>query len=98
MSKARSFVCIGKDCCRAKGHHELLTAACAAGEVVAVRCQSICDGPVAGVEVDGRLEWFEDLRRPKTHAAVAGLVRHPRGPLPDRLRKRRVRKRSGRLR
>jgi len=46
---------------------------------------------------DGRIEWFEKVRGGKSRAAAIRLAVEG-GPLPDRLARRRVRKRSGRLR
>ncbi|MFP5369536.1 MAG: hypothetical protein ACLGI3_02150 [Actinomycetes bacterium] len=98
MAAVEVFVCCGSDCRRRRDAHALLLAAAAqAGTVRPVRCQKICSGPVAGVEVAGRLEWFERLRGPKSRGALVRLLATG-GPLPKRLRKRRVRKRSGRLR
>ena len=91
-------MCCGSDC-RSSGeaHAKLVVAAAEAGTVRLVRCQKICSGPVAGLVVKGRLEWFERLRGPKSRRALVHLAATG-GPLPKRLRKRRVRKRSGRLR
>jgi hypothetical protein len=63
--------------------------------VYEVRCQKICHGPVAGVEIDGRMEWFERVGTPK---AMVGLRRVVRGKtkLTRPLRNRRLKKRSGR--
>ena len=62
-----------------------------------VRCQKICHGPVAGLEVDGRMEWFERVDDIRSIAALLQLVRHPkRAKIPKSLRKHRVKKRSGR--
>ena len=60
-----------------------------------VRCQKICNGPVAGIEIDGRMEWFERVGTPK---AMVGLRRVIKGKptLPRSLRKRWLKKRSGR--
>jgi DNA helicase TIP49 (TBP-interacting protein) len=60
-----------------------------------VRCQKICEGPVAGVEIDGRMEWFERVSTPK---AMVGLRRVVNGKtkLTRSLQKRRVKKHSGR--
>ena len=92
------YLCTGKDCRRSSGHEEL--AGSLAGDlVVEVRCQKICKGPVAGPEVDGRLEWFRSLRKAKARKALGRLViARGQGPLPERLAKRRVSKRSGLLR
>jgi len=92
------FVCIGSDCRKGAGSHRALRNALGeVAEVRAVRCQEICSGPVAGIEVGGRLEWFERVRGPKSRRALVRLVRRG-GPLPERLRRRRVRKRAGRIR
>jgi hypothetical protein len=62
-----------------------------------VRCQKICHGPVAGLEVDGRMEWFERVDDIQSIAGLLRLVRRPdRGKIPKPLRKHRVKKRSGR--
>lgn len=93
------LVCNGSDCGKADGHRALLAVLTGAAEadLRTVTCQKICEGPVAGVEVDGRLEWFQRLRGAKSRRALLRLARAG-GPLPGRLRKRRVAKRSGRLR
>jgi hypothetical protein len=97
----RVYVCSGGDCRKTGAAHRALGEALAQVEdparVRAVSCQKICSGPVAGVEVDGRIEWFERIRGPKSRRALLRLVRTG-GPVPGRLRKRRVRKRAGRLR
>jgi len=70
-------------------------------EIRLVRCQKICEAPVAGVEVRGRMEWFEHMDRPKALVALAKLVRRreqgkkPK-PLQKPLAKRRRRAWSGR--
>lgn len=65
--------------------------------VTTVRCQKVCESPVAGLEVDGRMEWFERADGPKALNALALLAsgRAP-GQLPKCLKKRRSKKRSGR--
>lgn len=66
-------------------------------EVRDVRCQKICHGPVVGLEVDGRMEWFERVDDIRSIAALLRLVRRPdRAKIPKPLRKHRVKKRSGR--
>jgi hypothetical protein len=62
-----------------------------------VRCQKICHGPVVGLEVDGRMEWFERVDDIRSIAALLLLVRRTdRTKIPKPLRKHRVKKRSGR--
>jgi hypothetical protein len=62
-----------------------------------VRCQKICHGPVVGVLVEGRMEWFERVRGVKPLAALLRVAkkRHP-SKVAKPLRKLRVPKRSGR--
>jgi len=62
-----------------------------------VRCQKICRGPVVGLVVDGRMEWFERVRGVKPLAALLRVARkkHP-STVPKPLRKLHVAKRSGR--
>jgi hypothetical protein len=64
-------------------------------DVYQVRCQKICKGPVAGIEIDGRMEWFERVGTPK---AMVGLRRVIKGKstLARSLRHRRLKKLSGR--
>jgi hypothetical protein len=93
------YVCRGVSCRKdARRHGALVEELCAVADVELVRCQSICKGPVAGVEVDGRLEWFRRVRRTGRRALAAWLLDGGRRRLPDALRERRVRKRRGRLR
>ena len=40
-----------------------------------VRCQKICHGPVAGLDVDGRMEWFEQVDGVKQIAALVRMTR-----------------------
>jgi hypothetical protein len=68
-------------------------------EVELVRCQKICHGPVAGLVVDGRMEWFEHVDGVKQIAALVRMTRRePNDRIPKPLRRRRVRKRAGKLR
>lgn len=65
--------------------------------VITVRCQKVCESPVAGLQVAGRMEWFEKADGPKALQALALLAS---GRVPDRLpkclQKRRSKKHSGR--
>lgn len=64
-----------------------------------VRCQKICDGPVAGVVVDGRMEWFAKIAGVKEIAALVRMTRRaPHDRIPKPLRRRRVKARAGKLR
>jgi hypothetical protein len=66
-------------------------------KVRGVRCQKVCDHPVAGLVVNGRFEWFGRLDRAKPMAGLIELVRHGGNAKVVRpLAKRRSAKRSGR--
>lgn len=71
----------------------------ALGDVVVtqVRCQDICKGAVAGVEVAGTQVWFRRLRGGKDARSLAKLaVRAESGPVPKRLVPHRAVRRDGR--
>ena len=63
-----------------------------------VRCQKICHGPVVGLEIAGRMEWFERVDDVRSIASLVKFARrkseHAKVPKP--LRKHRLRRRSGR--
>lgn len=59
-----------------------------------VRCQKVCKGVVVGLEVSGRLEWFEHAAAPRALAGLAAIVRRSAGANRS-LRQRRVRKLAG---
>ncbi|CAN5762869.1 hypothetical protein BH23ACT2_BH23ACT2_01400 [soil metagenome] len=66
-------------------------------DIQAVRCQDVCDGPVAGLAVDGEMQWFERVRGKELRKALAKLARRGgRGPVPKALRPQRLTKRRGR--
>ncbi len=91
------YVCKGSHCCKGKGSRaDLLDALADVARVRIAGCQKVCQGPVAGTEVDGRLEWFGDLSSDKTRRALVKLIR--KGRVGKRLEKRRAKKRSGRRR
>ncbi|HEY2565333.1 MAG TPA: hypothetical protein VGI44_16595 [Acidimicrobiales bacterium] len=96
MADPVAYVCHGKKCSRACDHDALIRALCKQAEVRLVRCQKICHGSVVVAPLDGNLEWFERIDSPKScvdmkHAVVA----RTRKKLPPRLKKRRLKKRSG---
>jgi hypothetical protein len=95
-STHRAFLCVGKDCRRHERHPDLLAELAAAAEVERVPCQDICKGPVAGVEVGGRIEWFKRLRKRRHRRALVDLARGGR-EVPEPLRERWVPKRGGRV-
>ena len=95
--RPRCYVCTDKDCRRENGYDELRAALKAAGKVHEVDCQDLCEGPVAGVVVDGKVEWFEKLRKERFRAAVVALADGELDEVPRVLKSRWVHKRSGKV-
>lgn len=64
-----------------------------------VRCQKVCDGALVGLTVDGRMEWFARVAKPRPLVAITAVLagRRDGKQLPGALAKRRVKKLSGRL-
>ena len=61
-----------------------------------VGCQDVCTQPVAGCRVDGSLQWFGGLDKPKRTRAFIDLVNDGgEGPVSPVLAKARSRKRAG---
>ena len=85
-------------CRKCKGHGPLRSFLEDAGlPVHAVGCQKVCTAAVVGLEIDGRMEWFQRVNRPKAMAALARLAqRGGTGKVAKPLAKRWVSKRSGR--
>jgi hypothetical protein len=83
-------------CRKCKGHQRIVEylEEHAAGPIKTVRCQKVCESPVAGLRVDGRWEWFASLRSPKTIKALTHLAGDP-SSVPKQLEKCRSRGRSG---
>lgn len=92
MAVPTCFVCVGKDCRKAKGYDKLRNALAEVGNVREVGCQKVCKGPVAGARVQGHLEWFGKVRKGGERKALARLVRSG-GGIPATLLGRRARKR-----
>jgi hypothetical protein len=91
------FLCLGSDCQKRKRRHTALAGAvreCATIEKVP--CQKICKGPVVGVYVGGRLEWFQRVDSEKSRKRLVKFL--TKEQMHKKLKKRRVKKRSGRLR
>jgi len=85
-------------CRKCKGHEEVIAflQRHTPATVRTARCQKVCEEPVAGLRVGGRMEWFEKLDGSKQLKAMAELLRQkPPSSLPKALRKRRSRERSG---
>lgn len=91
------YVCTGKHCRKKIAESgEALSALPKSARVVKVKCQKICRGPVFGLELDGRLEWFEQVATPKS---VRGLTEAAGGrDVNKALGNRRVPRRRGQLR
>ena len=97
MVRPTVFLCNGKTCPREKGYDALRERLSAVADISEVRCQRICNGPVVGAANNGSLEWFERVRSDKVQGQLLDLVAGS-GKLRKSLAKRRVEKRSGRLR
>jgi hypothetical protein len=91
------LICRGSHCRHARRYDALVEALRPVADLTEVRCQKICEGPVAGVEVGGTLEWFARLDSDKARRQLVALVADD-DDLRKTLRKRLVRKRSGHLR
>jgi hypothetical protein len=62
-----------------------------------VKCQKICHGPVVGLPIAGRMEWFERVNGLKEIAALLLVTKkHHGNTLPKPLKKRRVKAFAGR--
>ena len=92
-----AYICTSKDCRKAKCHPELLDVLRGVGAVEEVGCQDICKGPVAGVQVGGRVEWFKRVRKHRHQSALADLARDGTTEVPAVLRDRWVPKRGGKV-
>lgn len=91
------YICRGKDCRKKKKAFRALTEKLSDhGEVIEVRCQKICKGPVAGLELDGQLEWFAKLNDEGSQGALVRLLEA--GELKKRLKALVVKKRRAKLR
>lgn len=97
MVRPTVFVCRGSSCRHHKAYGEVRERLGAVADVADVRCQHICDGPVVGAAINGSLEWFERVGSEKAQRQMVDLVTGS-GRLRHALEKRRVAKRSGRLR
>ncbi len=92
MRKKKVFVC--KKCKNADCLLRVLKKSDA--KLVPVGCQKICAGPVVGLKVAGRMEWFRRIDTPKSLAGIRLLAeRRKKRPVPA-LERRRLDKRSGR--
>jgi hypothetical protein len=85
--------------CRKCKHSKGLQKAIERGSDATVKlvgCQDVCQQPVAGTRVGGRLEWFGGLDKPKRTAALVELLNDDRPRrVPKALDRARVAKRAG---
>jgi hypothetical protein len=95
-SRPPAYVCTGKDCRRDERHGALVDELGPATALQPVPCQDICKGPVAGVEVGGRVEWFKRLRKGRHRRAIVALAQGGPG-VPEALQDRWVPKRGGKV-
>jgi hypothetical protein len=91
------FLCRGSSCRHHKAYEQVRDRLSAVADLAEVRCQRICHGPVAGVPIQGSLEWFERLGSEKAQRQMVDLIGGS-GRLRHALEKRRVAKRASRLR
>jgi hypothetical protein len=90
-------LCRGSDCTKERRAQErVLELVTGRARVIPVKCQKVCDGPVLGLEIEGEIEWFERVSGKAARAALAAWLDD--GTLQKALQKRRVKKRSGRIR
>lgn len=86
--------------CRKCKNHECLTQILEERTDVSlelVKCQKICHGPVVGLPIAGRMEWFERVDGVKALAALVRITKNGhRDTIPKPLKKRRVKKHAGR--
>jgi hypothetical protein len=90
------YLCTGGDCQKCKGFGKLNKLLNNADVTVKpVRCQKVCKGPVVGLTVKGKVEWFLNMRGKKTRSALRSyLVDNDLDPLWTY----RSKKRSGKMR
>lgn len=91
------YVC--KECKGGKPLAKLLRA-CPGAKLQSVGCQKVCKGPVAGLAVGDRMEWFGRLDKKKRVRALvdllAGATAGKQASVPEILEPHRMAKRSGR--
>jgi hypothetical protein len=92
MSRTKVYVC--RKCKRSDCLIDVVEKTDA--KLILVGCQKICDGPVAGTEVAGRMEWFSRVDSAKRLAGLRLLIRRQKRRPVKALERRRVIKRSGR--
>ena len=91
------YICTASDCAKDKKKLKNLKKTLGTNaKIKAVKCQKICDGPVAGVIIDGNLNWFENLSSAKHRESLLRLIQT--GKVNKTLKKHTNKKRAGKLR
>ncbi len=90
------LICGERGCGPSKSYGKLRDALEGVAVVREVGCQKICDGPVCGVELNGQLTWFEEVRGRDARQSFVDLMNS--GESSDTLSRHSVRKRAGKLR
>lgn len=97
QAKTPVYVCTGKDCRKKMKKLRCLESTIEAhGDVLHVGCQKICKGPVVGLELDGRIEWFGKLGEKSAQQHLVLLLTE--GKLVGKLKARIAKKRRGKFR
>ena len=92
-----AYLCNGKSCRKKKADNRALRSQLEQlTDVQEVGCQKCCSGPVVGIELDGRLEWFSKLRSGTNRRELMRALE--KGRLHKPLKKFREKKRSGKIR
>ncbi len=93
MSRPTATLCTGSHCQRkeADAFDDLQRRLTKAGvKVSEVRCLGLCSGPIAVLEVDGRVSCFDRLRKPKVQRDLVALAERSVDEPSDRLARRAV--------
>lgn len=91
------YLCRGSGCKKRKAEEKRLRQGIGDTlEIKEVRCQKICKGAVAGVEIDGTMQWFRKLNPETDLVDLRKALRG--GRVPKRLAEKQVKKRMGKLR
>ena len=88
------YLCTGKSCRKRSSHvNKLFGGLPEKVQIKTVSCQNVCSGPVVGVELDGRWEWFKKIRKDRHIKGLSLSIEA--GKIHAKLKDRRVKKRAG---
>jgi len=91
------YICNESDCAKDKKKlRNLKKTVSAEAKIKTVKCQKICEGPVAGTLIDGNVVWFERITTAKHREALLRLLQT--GKVNKLLKKHECKKRSGKIR